>query len=78
MILQIVLAQPLEIPAKFRFGSAEGTIGGNSTNKCESYSYAWIDTELPQEPVRVGLLFSNFHGEFAGSQPEYNLQIRTF
>ena len=34
-------------------GGAEGTVGGNSTNKCTSGAYAWIDTELPQEPVRV-------------------------
>ena len=36
-------------------GGAEGTVGGNSTNKCTSGAYAWIDTELPQEPVRVAI-----------------------
>ena len=56
------------------YGSNEGTIEGNSTNKCESYSYAWIDTELPQEPVRVGLLSTATESHF----PEYNIQIRTF
>ena len=36
-------------------GGAEGTFKGNSTNKCENPEghYGWIDTELPQEPVRV-------------------------
>ena len=51
------------------YGSNEGTINGNSTNKCVGTYFAWIDTELSQEPVRVGLLQS-------GTQ--YNLQIRTF
>ena len=39
------------------YGSNEGTINGNSTNKCEDSEghYAWIDTELPQEPVRVAI-----------------------
>ena len=41
-------------------GGAEGTVGGNSTNKCTSGAYAWIDTELPQEPVRVG--FNSYYG----------------
>ena len=41
-------------------GAAEGTIFGTDTNKCQSGDgdpdlFAWIDTELPQEPVRVGL-----------------------
>jgi hypothetical protein len=41
-------------------GGAEGTVGGNSTNKCTSGAYAWIDTELPQEPVRVA--FNSYYG----------------
>nr|AIF23587.1 hypothetical protein [uncultured marine group II/III euryarchaeote SAT1000_17_E06] len=41
-------------------GGAEGTVGGNSTNKCTSGDYAWIDTELPQEPVRVA--FNSYYG----------------
>ena len=39
--------------------SAEGIIQGNETNKCIS-GYSWIDTELPQEPVRVG--FDSYYG----------------
>ena len=56
-------------------GNTEGTIKGNSANKCSGYS-SWIDTELPQEPVRVGLLYSG--GSALGNHPEHHLQIRTF
>ena len=57
-------------------GGAEGTVGGNSTNKCTSGAYAWIDTELPQEPVRVGLL--NSGNSVRDEHPEHHIQIRTF
>ena len=61
------------------YGFNEGTIRGNSTNKCDSGYYAWIDTELSQEPVRVGLLFSSYDNSAEKSEfPEYNLRIRTF
>ena len=40
--------------------SAEGIIQGNETNKCINSNYFWIDTELPQEPVRVG--FDSYYG----------------
>ena len=62
------------------YGFNEGTIRGNSTNKCGSGYYAWIDTELPQEPVRVGLLFYDSNiGESDHVFPaEYYLRIRTF
>ena len=60
-------------------GQAAGTIEGNSTNKCGSDYHTWIDTELPQEPVRVGLLYNNYDNSAEQSEfPEYNLQIRTF
>ena len=51
-------------------GVAEGSIKSNSTSKCTSNSYAWIDTELPQEPVRVGLTNQGGWGTLIG--------IRTF
>ena len=57
-------------------GSDEGTVGGNSTNKCVKSGFSWIDTVLPQEPVRVGLLYSS--GSARDDHPEYNIQIRTF
>ena len=61
------------------YGSNEGTINGNSTNKCVGTYFAWIDTELSQEPVRVGLLYSNYAGSDERSEfPEYSIQIRTF
>ena len=43
-------------------GYDEGTVGGNETdvNKCGHNQWAWIDTELPQEPVRVG--FNSYYG----------------
>ena len=41
-------------------GQAAGTIEGNSTNKCGSDYHTWIDTELPQEPVRVA--FNSYYG----------------
>lgn len=49
-------------------GIAEGTFKGNSSS-CGTQSSSWIDTELPQEPVRVGLLGSS------SGNPD---QIRTF
>ena len=41
-------------------GYDEGIVNGDSTNKCASGSYAWIDTVLPQEPVRVA--FNSYYG----------------
>ena len=57
-------------------GNTEGTIKGNSANKCSGYS-SWIDTELPQEPVRVGLLHCE-HSTGCSSDGQSKLRIRTF
>ena len=71
----------MNIIAEYRVGWSEGTIQGNTTNKCaddvgeQAHIHGWIDTELPQEPVRVGLLYS---ATMNGVSPEYRLQIRTF
>ena len=50
----------MNVIAEYNMEGAEGTVSGNGTNKCKSDAYSWIDTELPQEPVRVG--FNPHHG----------------
>ncbi len=57
-------------------GIAEGTILGNSSS-CGTQSSSWIDTELPQEPVRVGLLYCE-HSAGCSADGESKLRIRTF
>ena len=62
-------------------GDNEGTLRSNSADKCGHNNLypTWIDTELPQEPVRVGLLHRSQQGTMYDSEfLEYNIEIRTF